>query len=111
MDAAEFRIEVLLSFQRALWDLVTPNLRGVTVRPTSPLIEARFLYEALGQEEHLLVSEAEAYVIADFVPAVDVRFDAVAVPPDQSRELLAGEEWVYRRREDEPDLEDRSRDD
>lgn len=100
-DPAAFRVEVLLSFQRALWDLVTPNLRAVAVRPTFPRIEARFLYESVGHEEHLLVSEVGAYVVADFVPPVDIRFDAVAVP--QSRELLAGEEWVYRRREDGPD--------
>lgn len=108
--AVAFRIEVLLSFQRALWDLVTPNLRGLAVRPTWPLIEARFIYEAVSQEEHLLAAEAGAYVIADFVPPVDVRFDAVAVPPDQPRELLAGEEWVYRRREEEPECPDRARD-
>ena len=102
-DPAAFRIEVLLSFQRALWDLVTPNLRAVAVRPTYPLIEARFMYEAVGQEEQLLTSEAGAYVIADFVPPVDIHFDAVAVPPPQSRELLAGEEWIYRRREGQPE--------
>ncbi|TDO55122.1 hypothetical protein EV651_11586 [Kribbella sp. VKM Ac-2571] len=102
-DSAAFRIEVLLSFQRALWDLVTPNLRAIAVRPTHPFIEARFIYETVDQEEHLLTSEVGSYVIADFVPPVDIRFDAVAVPPSQSRELLAGEEWVYRRREDEPE--------
>lgn len=102
-DPEAFRIEVLLSFQRALWDLVTPNLRAIAVRATYPRIEARFMYETVSQEEHLLASEVGAYVIADFVPPVDIRFDAVAVPPSQSRELLAGEEWVYRRREDEPE--------
>lgn len=33
-DPAAFRTEVLLSLQRALWDLVTPGLRAVSVRPT-----------------------------------------------------------------------------
>lgn len=42
-DRGAFRIEVLLSFQRALWDLVTPGLRAVAVRPTYPRIEARFM--------------------------------------------------------------------
>ncbi|TDW79353.1 hypothetical protein [Kribbella sp. VKM Ac-2566] len=102
-DSAAFRIEVLLSFQRALWDLVTPGLRAVAVSPTYPLIEARFIYEAVGDDERLLAAEAEAYVVADFAPPVDVRFEAVVVPGFQSRELLAGEEWVYRRREDEPE--------
>ncbi|WP_327636080.1 hypothetical protein OHB24_39570 [Kribbella sp. NBC_00482] len=102
-DFAAFRIDVLLSSQRALWDLVTPKLRAVAVRPTYPRIEARFMYESVGQVEHLLVSEVGAYVVADFVSPVDIRFDAVAVPASQSRELLAGEEWVYRRRENEPE--------
>ena len=78
-DSAAFRIEVLLSFQRAVWDLVTPNLRAVAARSTSPLIEARFMYVLVGQEERLLVSEVGAYVAADFVPPVDICFDAVAV--------------------------------
>ncbi len=100
-DPAAFRIEVLLSFQRALWDLVTPHLRGVAVRPAYPLIEARFLYDVVGDDEGLLAAEAETYVVADFAPPVDVRFEAVALPSGQSRELLPGEEWVFRRREDE----------
>lgn len=102
-DSAAFRVEVLLSFQPARWDLVTPNLRAVAVRPVCPVIEARFIYEAVGDDERLLAAEAEAYVVADFTSPVDVRFEAVVVPSFQSRELLAGEEWVYRRREDEPD--------
>lgn len=101
-DRGAFRIEVLLSFQRALWDLVTPGLRAVAVRPTYPRIEARFMYESVGQEERLLAAEVGAYVVADFAPPVDVRFDAVVLPSSESRELSEGEEWVYRRREDEP---------
>lgn len=96
-----FRAEVRLSFQRALWDMVTPSLRAVAVRPTYPLIEARFLYEAVGDDERMIAAEAESYVVADFLPPVDVRFEAVAVPRGQSRELLAGEEWVFRRREED----------
>lgn len=38
-----FHGEVLLSFQRALWDMVTPSLRAVAVRSAYPLIEARFI--------------------------------------------------------------------
>lgn len=101
-DPAAFRIEVLLSFQRALWDLVTPVLRAVAVRPDYPLIAARLMYETVGDEERELAAEAEAYVVADFLPPVDVRFAAVAVPVGVNRELAAGEEWVYRRREGEP---------
>lgn len=94
-----FRTEVLLSFQRALWDMVTPSLRGVAVRPVRPLIEARFIYESVGEEEQMIASEVEAYVVADFLPPVDVRFTAVPVPAGEPRDLQAAEEWVYLRRE------------
>jgi hypothetical protein len=96
----EHRIEVLLSFQRALWDMVTPGLRGVAVTPAFPVIRARFLYAALDDDEDQIVAEVETYVVADFVPPVDVQFEAVAVPTHKTRDLLPGEEWVYLRQED-----------
>ena len=98
-DPDTFRAEVLLSFQRALWDMVTSSLRGVAVKPAYPLIEARFIYEAVGEKERMIAAEAEAYVLADFLPPVDVRFTAVAAPASSARELTSGEEWVYLRRE------------
>lgn len=98
-DPAAFRIEVLLSFQRALWEMVTPTLRGVAVRPSYPLIEARFIYESVGEDEWEIASEVESYVVADFLPPVDVRFEAVAVGPAHRRVLAEGEWWVYLRRE------------
>lgn len=96
-----FRTEVLLSFQRALWDMVTPSLRAVTVRLAYPLIHARFICETVGEEERLMAAEVEAYVVADFVPPVDVRFVAVAAPAGSARELAPDEEWVYRRFEED----------
>jgi hypothetical protein len=96
---AAFRTEVLLSFQRALWDLITPPLRAVAVRPSFPFIEARFIYEWVAAEEREIAAEAEAYLVADFLPPVDVRFTAVAAGPADERVLEDGEEWVYRRRE------------
>jgi hypothetical protein len=101
-EPAAFRTEVLLSFQRALWDMVTPALRAVAVRPAHPVIEARFVYETVAEEERMIVAEVEAYVVADFIPPVDVHVTAVAVPLGVPRELESGEEWVYRRREAEP---------
>ena len=98
-DLNSFRVEVLLSLQRALWEMVTPSLRGVAVKPVHPMIEARLLYETVGEDERMIASEVEAYVVADFVAPVDVRFDAVSVPLDMPRELLPAEEWVYLRRE------------
>ena len=100
-DPAVFRTEVLLSFQRALWDVVTPALRAVAVRPAYPLVEARFIYEAVGEQERMIVDDVEAYVVADFMPPVNVRFTAVAAPSNAPRELDSGEEWVFRRHESE----------
>jgi hypothetical protein len=100
----DFPLKVLLSMQRALWDLVTPKLRGVTVRisEVDKSIGARFIYArdlTLALDE--IVSEAEAYVAADFDEAVTIHFSAEYVPTTQSRDLQDGEEWVYRRREEE----------
>lgn len=92
-DPATFRIEVLLCFQRALWDMVTPALRAVAVRLAYSLIEARFIYEAVGERERMIADDVEGYVVADFIPPVNVRFVAVAVPPSAARELESGEEW------------------
>lgn len=60
------------------------------------------MYEAVGDEVRMIAAEVEAYVVADFLPPVDVRFTAVAAPIGSTRELAAGEAWVYRRREKDP---------
>lgn len=68
-EPISFRIRVLLSFQRALWDTATPALRGVAVRTTEPVIEPQFLYEHEPTEDEIeLVSLVETYVIADLLP-------------------------------------------
>lgn len=98
----DFRIQVLvlLSFQRALWDMVTPPLRGVAIRLAEPLVEARFIYEHEPMEDEVqIVAEVETYVIADFTPPTNVNFKAVGASPPAPRELITGEEWIYLRRE------------
>jgi hypothetical protein len=95
-----FRVQALLSIQRALWEMVTPNLRGVAIQPEAPIIRGRFLYENdPTNKEREIVAEVEAYVLADFDESVDVSFRAEHVPPERPRDLLLGEEWVYMRRE------------
>jgi hypothetical protein len=99
-----FRAQVLLSVQRALWDLVTPKLRGVALKisETDRSIVARFIYaRGLTLVLDEIVSEAEAYVAADFDDTVTFHFSAQYVPTENSRDLEVGEEWVYRRREEE----------
>lgn len=96
----DFRIQVLLSFQRALWDMVTPPLRGVAILLAEPLIEARFIYEHEPTDDEVqIVAEVETYVIADFTPPTNVSFKVVGALPPAPRELLPREEWIYLRRE------------
>jgi hypothetical protein len=96
----EFRVSVLLSLQRALWDLVGPNLRGVAATFDYPVVTARFLFENDPTEEDLEdVSLAETHTIADFPEDVSVDFAPVWAPSSESRDLLPGEGWVYLRKE------------
>lgn len=95
------RVEVLLSLQRALWEQVTPNLRGVAVAWRSARgageIAARFLYDgSIGELERECVSLAETQCCADFLLGVTVAFRTVE---NATRELLPTEEWIYLRHE------------
>lgn len=93
-------VQILLSFQRALWDMVTPALRAVAVRPEGPIIRARFLYEMEpGETEREIVAEVETYVLADFDESIDVEFQAEYLPVDMIRVAELDEQWVYRRYE------------
>ncbi|MFI8527789.1 hypothetical protein ACIGB8_25235 [Promicromonospora sukumoe] len=95
------RTQALLSLQRAFWDLVTPNLRGVAVRILAEDVSVRLIFENDPTEDDLEnMSEAETYAIADFTDAVTVSFEADHVPAGQPRELTTGEEWVYLRKEE-----------
>lgn len=94
-----------MSMQRALWEQVTPNLRGVAAAmrslPGDQAISARFLYDGtIGEVERECVSLAETYCIADFEPDVGITFTAVE---NAARELVGGEEWIYLRYEPDPD--------
>lgn len=96
---ADMRTEVILSLNRALWDQVTGDLRGVAVAQRGSAdrgsIEARFLYESqVGDVQAECVSMAETHCIADFPPEVSVVFRPVA---NAARELLPGEQWVFLR--------------
>ncbi|MGN8553871.1 UNVERIFIED_CONTAM: hypothetical protein OHV15_14935 [Microbacterium sp. SLM126] len=99
-ELREFRVEVLLSMMRALWEKVTPGLRGVTVHVGDARFGSRFLYEHQPDEielEDVAVAETEVY--ADMLPDVDVSFIAVCLPSNEALDLLPGEEWVYVRKE------------
>jgi hypothetical protein len=96
----DLRASVLLAAQRALWDLVTPNLRGVAVLVTPSRVVARFVFEDNPSElDEENVSEAETELMADVPFGVEVMAVAEASPPPRQRVLRPGEEWVYLRQE------------
>jgi len=100
VTAMDFRVTVLLSVQRALWDLVTPGLMGVAVLARYPEVAVRFLFDAEpSEEDRENVSEAETLVIADFLDDVVVAAHAECVRATVARDLKPGEEWVYLRKE------------
>lgn len=96
----DLRVSVLLAAQRALWDLVTPNLRGVALLITPVRVEARFIFEGeVSDVDEENVSEAETELMADVPPEVEVVALAEAVSPTSPRALMPGEEWLYLRQE------------
>lgn len=105
----DLRTAVLLSMQRALWEHVTPDLRGVAVNCSGELdrgthVAARFLYEGdVGPLQRECVSESEAYFSADFLPDMSTEFVAV---DHADRDLEGGEIWVFLRWEPTRELPD-----
>lgn len=98
--ATSLRVRVLLAMQRALWDMVTPELRGVAVNWTQRSVAARFLYDLdVVEPAEEIVAEAETYLLAELAPELDASFVAESVPEPQPRVLVDGESWVYLRRE------------
>ena len=95
----ELRRRVLLTFQVALLGMVTPSLRGVTVRWDERSILAHCLFDGpTGEEEREACSDIEAEVMASFPDQeVNVLPRRVDAPRDLTSELL--DAWVYRRKE------------
>jgi len=94
------RAEAIIFMQRALLGMVTPELRGVTIRVGENLVHSRMIYEREpSEDDRELVSEVETEMIAAYLPEVDVAVVPDAVFPSAWPELLPDERWVYRRRE------------
>ena len=98
-DDLAFSIQVKLSIQRAMWDCVTPGLRGVAVKLSFSLISARFIYEDLGDEELEMVGLVGSYVAAAFLPPVEVDSTGIEIRGPGERLLEPDEFWVYLRYE------------
>jgi len=98
------REEALLSMLRALWQIPTPELRGVVIGEREGAVAADFLYDGeVTDDQRELVSLAETYFIADFLPEVVVRFRAIATRAPEPLDMQGLDWWVYLRWE--PDSE------
>jgi hypothetical protein len=96
----ELRIDVLLSLQRALLGMVTPDLRAVEVEIEGRDVRGRFMYDGAITDEHReLVDEVETLLIADMEDDVNARLEAVAVPSPAPVALVPGTAYCYLRRE------------
>ncbi|WP_063828614.1 hypothetical protein [Actinopolymorpha alba] len=87
--------------QRALWGMVTPELRGVAVSWDRNYIKARFLYdmEDVDEDVEKIVSEVETEVLADFDKSLTTEFLAQATPMPIALRADDSEWWAYIRRE------------
>lgn len=94
------RSTVLLSMQRALWDMISPDIRGIAVSWAPDLVRARFVYDReVDEDAWETVREVETEVLADLVAGVRTEFTAEFMPVEKPRDSRDGEYWVYRRRE------------
>lgn len=94
---------VLLAYQKALLGMPTPGLRGAVVRQCFPIVESRFFYESVGEDELKIVSNVENRLVGFLPPILAVRFSVVTYPSPASMRGIerTGEWWVYLRKEDD----------
>ncbi|MCW2995323.1 MAG: hypothetical protein JWQ18_2818 [Conexibacter sp.] len=96
----EFRTLVLLSLQRALLGMVTPDLRSVEVALDEGRVHATFTYDGVVTDDHReLVSEVEGMVIGDLDDDVEVQFEAERRTPPDPVGVVRGTTYCYLRRE------------
>jgi hypothetical protein len=96
----DMRTQVLLSLQRALWDMVTNDLLAVAVGWSDNVIRVRFVYDdQITENQRRVVSEVEAYVLADLPAGTVTEFRAARRVGYSSNRLEPNEEWwAFRRR-------------
>lgn len=100
IDDSRPRTKVLLSLQRALWGMVTPDIRAVAVGWDTGIIRVRVIFDhAVTTEDLDVVSEIETSVLADFGPGVTTDFTA-DFSKDPFHHLPGERWWAYVRREE-----------
>jgi len=98
-DETKLRRDVLLTFQVALLGMVTPSLRGVTVRWDCESISAHCYYDGeVTEAETEVASDIEAEIVASFPDhEVEVLAKRLDYPDDLTSRTLTA--WVYARSE------------
>lgn len=92
------RADVQLLMQMALWQIPTPDLRGVAVGVRNDAIAADFHYDGPVTELHRdLVSDAETELIAALPRDVMVRFTAISTPAPGPLALGDLSWWMFLR--------------
>jgi hypothetical protein len=102
-DKTDFRSQVLLSVLRALWGMITPDIRAISVTWGGGIVGAMFIYDhPVSEADWEVVREVETSVVADFGADVPTHFAAESIPrgglPDVPKEGW----WVYVRHEGTP---------
>lgn len=96
----DFRAQVLLSVQRALWGVITPDVRAVAVGWGDHVVHVRFVYDhPVGEEEDEVVADVETEVLADLEPDVMTVFTAAFDDSPVVSRLPEEGWWAYLRRE------------
>lgn len=94
------RTSVLLSLQRALLGMVTPDLRSVEVALDGDRVHGLFTYDGEVTDDHReIVGEVEGMVIGDVDDDVEVRFEIERVTPPAPLRIAQGATYCYLRRE------------
>jgi predicted anti-sigma-YlaC factor YlaD len=100
MNQVPLRVSFLLSVQRALWERVSPGLRGVAVTVSSTAVSGRMIFDHVPTDDDVEdCSLVETHIIADMMPEITVTLAPVGIEPPAPRDLFSGEEWVYLRKE------------
>ena len=105
MNAADpsFREDVLLYLLRALWGMITPDVRAIRASWANGVAGATFVYDhPVTEAEWEHVREVEAEVVADFPPEVPTDFAAIFVPEQELPAVPSDSWWIYVRREGNP---------
>jgi hypothetical protein len=101
VEAMDFRTQLLLSMQAALWGAVPPCLRAVAVGWEGGVARARFIFDHEPDADDLeAVSDVEGYVLGDFEPGLATEFTVDIDPAGPFRHLPHEGWWAYARREE-----------